>query len=207
VALRHGAIQEAADAVLGCVCAALQETAEEIEGQPGCPCRSCIVPGTPAWDSCDDPCNQTPDGAAGGQLTVNVVRLYSSSDFPNPDRGNGDRAASSAHPMAGRRCAPPVPAAVELKVTLLRCAPTSDASGCPPTCDALGEAAEILHTDMTTVYNALLCCLPTTSTRRKGRQSSLGQMRTIGPEGMCVGLEVPVIIALPACSCPSGESP
>ncbi|PSK57994.1 hypothetical protein B0E38_01839 [Streptomyces sp. 111WW2] len=202
MALRLDALQEAAEAVLGCVCAALQQTADEVEGHPGCPCRSCIVPGTPAWDSCDDPCNQNPTGGAGGQLTVNVVRLYPWADFPAPDRDSRGGLA-----MAGRRCQPPTPGAVEVKVTLLRCAPTFDERGCPPTCDALGEAALILHRDMATVYNALMCCLPETSGRRKGRQFVMGQMRTIGPEGMCVGLEQFVTVALPACSCPSGESP
>lgn len=201
MALRVDAVQEAAEAVLDCVCGALQQAAETIEGHPGCPCRACLVPGTPAWDSCDDPCGQNPADAAGGQLSVSVVRLYTSSDFPTPDR-NG---AGPVPAMAGRRCQVPAPAAVELKVTLLRCAPTFDDRGCPPSCDALGGAALVLHRDMVTVHNALLCCLPETGGRRKGREVFVGASRTVGPEGMCVGLEQLVTVALPACSCSSLE--
>ena len=81
MALNLNAVQGVAEAVLGCVCAALQDAAGQVDGQPGCPCRSCLVPGTAAWDSCDDPCNATPDGGAGGQLTVNVARLFSSTEI------------------------------------------------------------------------------------------------------------------------------
>lgn len=200
MALRLHAIQEAADAVLACVCAALQETAAEVEGQPGCPCRSCVVPGLPAWDSCDDPCGQAPADDAGGQLSVSVVRMYQSTSFPAPDREGPSPATQ------GRRCVPPPALAVELRVTLLRCAPPPAEDGCPPSCDELGEAARILHVDMATVYNALVCCLPGASSRRKGLQFYVGQQRTVGPEGGCVGLEQSVTIALPSCGCPEGES-
>jgi len=196
MALRLTAVQEAAEAVLGCVCAALQDAAEQVEGQPGCPCRSCLVPGLAAWDSCDDPCNQAPGGGAGGQLTVNVARLFSSSEFPTADR--------TLPPTQARgrlTCAAPPAMAVELVVTLLRCAPTMDEGGCPPSCEALGEAARILHTDMVVVRNAVECCLPATSEQRR-RVVFVGESKTVGPEGGCVGLEQRVTVALPGCGCP-----
>ncbi|MDI9829684.1 hypothetical protein [Streptomyces sp. KAU_LT] len=199
MALRLNAVQDAAEAVLGCVCAALQDAGAEVDGQPGCPCRSCVVPGIVAWDSCEDPCGQVPADAAGGQLTVSVLRLYSSTDFPAVDRA----------PATGTRgkltCQVPASAAVELLITLLRCAPTVDGNACPPSCEELGEAARILHTDMVVVRNALECCLPSSSDHRRGRVVFIGEGRTVGPEGGCVGLEQRVTVALPGCACPTPE--
>lgn len=201
MAVMTGSVQEAAESVLGCVCAALQDAAAADPEQPGCPCRSCIVPGMPAWDSCDDPCNRSPAGGAGGQLTVNVARVYQSADFPIPDRGLPPAAARGAR----MHCAPPSNLAVELIVTLLRCAPGPDEDGCPPSCEDLGAAARILHTDMTTVYNALLCCLPSSRERQRGRAVFVGESRTIGPQGLCVGLEQRVTVGIPSCLCPAEE--
>lgn len=48
---------------------------------------------------------------------------------------------------------PPIPA-LELLVTLLRCAPTFTETRCPPTCEELGDAAQGIHIDMVTVDNA-----------------------------------------------------
>jgi hypothetical protein len=182
------AVHDMAQAVLACVCAALEETASEVDGQPGCPpCRSCVVPGTPAWDSCADPCS----GEAGGQLTVNVARLYPSSEFP-----------TQSNDVQGiRNCGPPA-TAVELVVTLLRCVPTADGNGCPPSCDEQAAAAQVVHVDAVTIMNALYCCLPSIGPARRGPKFVVGAQRIIGPEGGCVGVEQRVTIALPGCSCP-----
>jgi hypothetical protein len=192
VALNPLAIRDLTEAVAGCVCAALVRTADEVDGQPGCPCRVCVVPGLVAWDSCDDPCS---DQAGGGQLSVSVARIYGSSDadFPNESR----------IVQGVRGCTPPPLTALELLVTLLRCAPTFTEDGCPPTCDELAASAQVLHVDMVTVFNALLCCLPGTLQTRRGRRFVMGQQKTIGPEGGCVGLEQRVTVALPGCGkCP-----
>ncbi|WP_331724200.1 hypothetical protein OG416_35395 (plasmid) [Streptomyces longwoodensis] len=197
MALMLDGVQEMAQDVLACVCAALQDAAAQVDGQPGCPCRSCLVPGLVSWNSCDDPCTPVPAEQAGGQLSVSVARLYQSTDFPTPDRGPARAAAR------GRSaCVPPAPLAVELLVTLLRCAPTMDEGGCPPSCDERGDVARILHTDMAVVYNALLCCLPATSGRRRGRVVFVGESKTVGAQGGCVGLEQRVTVALRACLCP-----
>jgi hypothetical protein len=190
------AVHDLAEAVLGCVCAALQATGEQVEGQPGCPCRTCVVPGAVAWDWCDDPCGGD-TGGAGGQLSVNVVRL-----FPADLSLNEDRTLMGV----ARNCPPPV-TGVELAVTLLRCAPTVDEQGCPPSCEALDASARITHVDAVTVYNALYCCLPGTSGGRRRRKFLIGQQRLIGPEGGCVGVEQRVTVALPGCvPCPGEES-
>ncbi|MDX2730996.1 hypothetical protein [Streptomyces sp. PA03-2a] len=195
MALSPLAIHDLTEAVLGCVCVALDRTAAEADGQPGCPsCRACVVPGQPAWDSCDDPCGEE----SGGQLSVSVARIYASTDADFP--------AEARMVQGVRGCALPNVTALELVVTLLRCAPTFTEQGCPPTCDELSAASKILHIDMVSVYNGLLCCLPGTEQRRRGRRFVMGVQRTIGPEGGCVGLEQRVTVALPGCAeCPGGE--
>lgn len=197
MALAPFALHEVAEAVLGCVCAQLDQMAAAVEDYPGCPCRACVVPGTPAWDSCEDPCG---GGEVGGQLTVHTARTYMTSDFPTAER-------DAARVLGDRSCVPPAWTAVELVVTLLRCAPGPDEGGCPPSCDDLAASARILHLDMAAVHNALLCCFPTTGTRRRGPRYVIGQQRTVGPEGLCVGVEQRLTVALPSCACPSEESP
>lgn len=194
--LRTMAIGDLAETVLGCVCAALTEAAHTFEGQPGCPdCRSCVVPGLPAWDGCDNPCEAA---SVGGQLSVNVSRIYPATPDAFP---------AEARVVQGQRgCAPPPLTAVELVVTLLRCAPSITERGCPPSCEDLSAAARTLHMDMATVYNALLCCLPGADpTRRLGAIFTMGVQRTLGPEGGCVGLEQRVTVALPGCACPTED--
>ncbi|MFD4314984.1 hypothetical protein [Streptomyces sp. NPDC058548] len=196
MALTPLAIHDLAETVLGCVCVALDRTAGQVDGQPGCPsCRACVVPGQPAWDSCDDPCGEE---ASGGQLTVSVARIFPSTDADFP---------SEARIVQGvRGCALPPVTGLELVVTLLRCAPTFSEGGCPPSCTELAAAAQVLHVDITTVYSALLCCLPGTEQRRRGRRFVMGQQKVIGPEGGCVGLEQRVTVALPGCGvCPGDE--
>ncbi|MGC4947699.1 hypothetical protein ACLQ2N_16075 [Streptomyces sp. DT224] len=197
MALTDYSIHDLTEAVLGCVCAALESTAATVDGQPGCPsCRACVVPGQVAWDSCDDPCGNE---ASGGQLTVSVARIYPSSELGFPAE---DRTVQGV-----RGCMPPGVTALELVVTLLRCAPTFTEQGCPPSCEDLSETARALHVDMVTVYNALLCCLPGTEQRRRGRRFVMGAQRTVGPEGGCVGLEQRVTVALPGCApCPGDAS-
>lgn len=196
MALTGTAVHDLALSVLGCVCQALDVAAAADEAQPGCPdCRACVVPGAVAWDSCDDPCGPE----AGGQLSVSVVRLYSATldGFP-----------SEARPVYGvRGCVPPPITAVELAVTLLRCAPSFTENGCPPSCEELERAARVLHVDMVTVANALLCCLPSVDpSRPRGLRFVLGQQKTIGPQGGCVGLEQRVTVALSGCGCPEEAS-
>ncbi|WP_030236756.1 hypothetical protein [Streptomyces sp. NRRL S-350] len=186
------AIHELTEAVLGCVCAALEATSAEVEGQPGCPdCRTCVVPGQVAWDGCEDPCT----GDTGGQLSVSVVRLYRSTleDFPT----------ETSIVLGVRGCVPPQITAVELAVTLLRCAPSVTEEGCPPSCDELAAAAKVLHVDEATVYNAMLCCLPDTLGLPRARRFSVGTQKTVGPQGGCVGLEQRVTVALVDCACPA----
>ncbi|MEU6594247.1 hypothetical protein ABZ923_34430 [Streptomyces sp. NPDC046881] len=192
MALSPLVIHETAELLMACVCAELTATAARVTGQPGCPCRSCVVPGTPAWDDCAGDCvrAETP-----GQLTVHYASMVATSNFPVETRDV----------MGSRNCLPVRPAA-EFVITLLRCAPTYDQQGCPPSCEELAEAARILAVDATSVWNALQCCFPGTSDARRGQTFVLGQQRTVGPEGQCVGIEQRVTVSLPSCRCPEGET-
>lgn len=189
-------VHDVAQAVLGCVCAALDEAGQTIPGQPGCPCRACVVPGQPAWDGCDDGSCGEGEGQAPGQLTVSVARLYPAGQaFPAEER------TVQGLP----KCLPPPITAAELVITLLRCAPVMDETGCPPTCEEQEEAARVLHVDAVTVYNALWCCLPDIAPGRRPRYVVGGQ-RMLGPDGGCVGMEQRVTVALPGCAkCPGQE--
>lgn len=186
-------INELAEAVLACVCAGLEETARLVEGQPGCPCMACVVPGTPAWDSCDNPCGAS--GETGGQLTVHVARVYPTTDFPTETRE-----------VRGLKSCSPTRIAVELVVTLLRCVPVSDETGCPPSCEDQAAAARVIEVDSATVLNALMCCVPGIGPRHRGPLYVIGAQRTLEPRGGCGGVEQRVTIAVPSCACPE-ESP
>lgn len=199
MALSFLAVHQAAENLLTCVCTGLGRLPVEVPGLAGCPCRSCVVPGVAAADGCDSDCGALPAGTYPGQLSVNVIRLYST------DRQSFPREVATVRDL--KQCVPPQVTAVELAVTVYRCAPMPSDQGCPPTCDELSAAAMQLHADMMAVQQAVLCCYAgTDTTRRTGRRYVLGQSRTIGPQGGCVGLEQRVTVALDDClPCPEIE--
>jgi hypothetical protein len=189
-------VHEAAESLLTCVCAGLNRLPTELPGLAGCPCRSCVVPGTPAADNCGSGCATLAPGEYGGQLTVNVIRMYSS------DRQNFPREVQTVRDASN--CLPPPVVAVELAVTVWRCAPGPTKDGCPPSCDDLSAAAMQLHADMMAVQAAVLCCYSgTDTTDRKGRRYVLGASTTLGPQGDCVGMQQRVTAGLFDCvACP-----
>ncbi|MEU7323428.1 hypothetical protein ABZ682_23180 [Streptomyces griseoviridis] len=186
-------IHETAENILACVCAELTLTAAKVDDHPGCPCRSCVVPGKPAWDDCGGDCLSS--GEAAGQLTVNFVGLVATSHFPTETRDV----------LGSKNCQPIRPAA-EFLISLLRCAPGPSNDGCPPSCEDLADAARILAVDATAVWNALLCCFPSTRDARRGQTFVLGPQRAVGPEGDCVGIEQRITVAMPSCRCAGEES-
>lgn len=190
MALSPLVIDDIAHKLLACVCAELTLTAAKVDGQPGCPCVACVVPGKPAWDNCTGDCS---GAETVGQLTVNLDKIFPTSAFPTETKDV----------MGSRNCAP-VRQAAEFVITLLRCAPTYAPNGCPPSCEEQAAAARILHVDATAVINAVMCCFPETTAARRGQQFTMGQLRTLGPEGQCVGIEQRVTVALPSCGCASG---
>lgn len=183
------AVHDTAQDLLACVCATLDDFVLRADDYPGCPtCRRCVVPGAPAWDSCADACT----GETGGQLTVNLARLYGSTNFP----------AEDTQPQGVRGCRLPQFTVVDLVVTLLRCAPGPTPQGCPPSCEELEAAARTLHIDAVGLYTAITCCFAESGGGRRGRKYVLGRQQPIGPEGLCVGIEQRVTVALPGCGCP-----
>ncbi len=192
------AVHEAAEALLNCVCGALDALPTTILGLAGCPCRKGVVAGAPAADACGgDLCAPLGPGEWPGQLTVNVIRLFAS------DRTSFPRELGSTQQIGGgvrdlKNCAMPVTTAVELSVTLFRCAPGSTDQGCPPTMADLNETAMQYHADMLAVQQGILCCFSgtDTTTRRTGRRYTVGQTTTIGPQGGCVGFQTRVTVAL-----------
>lgn len=199
MALSLLAVHQASENLLECVCTGLGRLPAEVPGLAGCPCRSCVVPGVAAADGCDASCGTLPPGEHPGQLSVNVVRLYSS------DRTSFPREVLAV--QDGKQCGPPPVTAVELAITVYRCAPLPSDQGCPPTCEELTASATQLHADMLAVQAAVLCCYSgTDTTRRNGRRFVLGQSRTLGPQGGCVGMEQRVVVALDDCvPCPPVE--
>lgn len=204
MALSMLAVHQAAENLLTCVCQALDRLPVEVPGLAGCPCRACVVPGSPAADGCDGGCNVQP-GQFPGQLTVNVVRMYAS-DLQNFPRETGllsfGGQVTGVHDL--KNCAMPQTTAVELLVTVWRCAPGPSADGCPPSCADLNAAAMQMHADMLAVQQGVLCCYSATDTsRRHGRRWVMGQTTTLGPQGGCAGFQTSIVVALDDCvPCP-----
>lgn len=183
------AFHEAAEALLNCVCQQLDALHTEVAGLAGCPCRKMVIAGQAAADGCDGGCSTPPEGQWPGQLTVAVQRVYST------DRANFPRELSV--PRDARNCAAPVQLAVQLAVTVFRCAPLPTDKGCPPTPEELSASALQVNADMIAVQRAALCCFATTDTTRpNGRRYVLGATAPIGPQGGCVGFQTLVTVAL-----------
>ncbi len=187
------AINQAAQNLLDCVCAALQQLPSEAPGLMGCPSGRGVVPGAQvAADGCDAGCEPLGPDEYPGQLTVHVVRIYSS-DYQAFPR-------EVAQVRDNRKCLPPQTTAVELAVTVFRCAPLPTDEGCPPTAQELSETALQQHADMLAVQAAILCCYASTDqTRLDGRRYVIGQSASVGPQGGCVGFEQRVTVALDDC--------
>lgn len=188
-----------AQALLDCVCEALDRIPVEVPGLAGCPCRVGIVPGAPAADGCDGGCN-VPEGEYPGQLTVNVVRTYVA-ELPVYTN-------LQAVLFEGANCGPTALTVADLSITLWRCTPVPSDDGCPPPMEDLKASATQLHADMMAISQALTCCFPTRATdRRKGRRFSPGQSTVLDPQGGCVGVQTTVTVALDGLSVPIPVAP
>lgn len=148
------------------------------------PDRACVVPGQEvAWDNC---CS----GSDGGQLTVNVARVYPSHNFPDIDQGRPNN------------CIAPY-MVVQYGVTILRCSPTQDDRGNPPPCEALSANAELTIRDLETVRIGVACCLldEEALTTLVGQPAvwMFGDVVTLGPEGGCAGSQLIVFVGMPPC--------
>lgn len=151
-----------AQELLDCVCAALDE-----ESECPCPCRVCVVAGTPVWDECCE-----------GQLTAYLSRVFFHDNFPS---------AVSQAQICGTFLAG------EIVIQLLRCAPVVHDDGSSPTCGELSESARKIYQELYISMRALACCL---SEAKRHRKYVITDARTVGPEGGCVGFEIRVTIEL-----------
>lgn len=200
MALNLLAAHQAAENLLTCVCSGLGRLPADVPGLAGCPCRVFVSPGVPAADGCDSSCTPLPAGQYPGQLTVHVVRAYSSTRqaFPRLETNSPDSVRDL------RNCQGPPTTAVELMVTLYRCVPGMSNEGCPPAPEVLTASAMQTNADLMAIQSAVLCCYAATDTTRpRGRRFVLGQAAVVGPQGDCVGVQTAVTLALDDClPCP-----
>lgn len=163
------AINTTAQELLACVCTELYDT------PGGCPARLCLVPG--AEVSIENCC----DGPNGGQLSINIGRMYPSRQFPIPDTGE-------------RNCDAPL-TIVDFYISIFRCAPMGGTRAA--TCDALTAAYEVMVSDMRAIRTGIECCL-NTEAHRKNR-FAYGDHLSYGPEGNCTGSTLLVAVSFLNC--------
>lgn len=150
-----------AEEIRNCICLELNA-----QGSCPCPCRTCIIVGTPVFDDCCE-----------GQLTVSLQRLFPHSNFPT---------RLSGPVFCG------VSLAAEFLITYIRCAPVVGDDGVAPSCDVLSENAIGIYSDLYIVYRALVCCL---ALAKRTRKFVIGDATLIN-DGGCQGFEIRVTIEI-----------
>ncbi|WP_328436877.1 hypothetical protein OHA71_06385 [Streptomyces sp. NBC_00444] len=138
------------------------------------PARHGVVPGAIAWDACD--C---------GLLAVSVGRIHPTEQFPNP-----------AQARIGNSCDAPWEAA-EIIMQVVRCTPTADNLGNPPTVADLDASAQEIIRD---AYEMMRAVSTTLCEMNKAREISDFVMRPLvaqGPTGACGGNELRALVSLP----------
>ncbi len=172
------------DTVLGTVVQELtSRVASALATTPaGSPGRSCAVAGTLAWDDCQ--C---------GLLAVTIDHMYPSVIFPEP-AGDLDLV---------RPCPPPY-LAVDLTVTVLRCAPVPASDGLGPSCDALSAAALDWVWDVDAVAGAVACTVTALLAADTIADFTIHEQSAAGPDGGCVGSGTRLTVGVPACGCVGG---
>lgn len=148
----------------------------------GAPGRQCLLLPTQTipWDNCD----------CGGQVALAIQTVYGSTRFPTPADATRDWSP----------CGPPWQVA-QVMVSVVRCVPTMDDQGQPPTCAAELAAALILEADRTAVRQALACCLTGLKDAGVIGGWALNPSTTVGELGGCAGVETTFLIALRSCLC------
>lgn len=141
--------------------------------------RVCAVPGVLAWDDCE--C---------GVLAASVMHVYPSRAFPTDAGG-----------VAAFLSCPVLYDAVDITITVLRCAPTLDQNGNPPSCVALAGSAAGWRADAAAVRATLACCLPVLRDAGVVKDFVLRDLVPVGPEGGCSGMEARLTIAVCAPVC------
>jgi hypothetical protein len=101
-----------------------------------------------------------------GMAWVRLMNVYPSTIFPSTD-------------TSLKSCV--VPLAAQVEIGVLRCSPSPDDAGTPPSAAAMWEATRLQMADMAAMYRAVRCCYA------KGKAMVLGQYTPIGPQGGVVG--------------------
>jgi hypothetical protein len=138
------------------------------------------------WDNCG-----CPDG---GQLALAIQNVYGSNRFPTP----ADAAADWS------KCGPRWQVA-QVLVSVVRCVPTMDDQGQPPSCDAELLAALGLESDRQLVRQAIACCLENLKTNQPQAIGgwALGPSPVVGELGGCAGVETTFYVSMASCLCGS----
>ena len=145
----------------------------------GPPAVCCIVPGRDV--AADDCCI--------GQAWVRVARTFRTTvdDFPSPTQSTLDETCAGSGWWA-----------VELGLGTIRCAPTVDDHGNPPTAAELEHAARIEADDRGRLHHTVLCGLASVAA-----DLWIGDWLPVGPSGGCVGGELTTIVLVETpCACP-----
>lgn len=140
--------------------------------------RACVVPGDIAWDDCT--C---------GLLAVSIRRWFLTDNFPETS------AAFGANTIRATPCDLPWLVG-ELRLQVIRCAPTPPDGQLSPSCAALEDAAAVLLSD---AYVALTETVATLCELRETDQIIdyvAGDQETLGPAGDCVGTELVAQVAV-----------
>lgn len=137
------------------------------------PSRHGVVPGAIAWDECD--C---------GLLAVSVGQIYLTEQFPDPAL----RRISNA-------CDAPWEAA-EIIMQVVRCAPTPDDNGNPPTVAELDASAREILRDAYEMMRAVSVKLCQMNEAREISDFILRPLNPQGPSGACGGNELRAVVSL-----------
>lgn len=176
---------EIAEHVRDCILPYLEGTTS------GLPNRVCITTGAIAYDEYE--C---------GQLAISLVDQFSTASFPTPWTGDENQGV--------RKCGPPL-YAFQYTISMLRCAPETDTEA-PPPCTAIGAAARVTVEDAWAVRAGVMCCMCAGVTRDPATGQKLferywvGPQTSVGPEGLCQGTEMTLIIGIMSGGYPCGIS-
>jgi hypothetical protein len=138
------------------------------------PARHGVVPGAIAWDACD--C---------GLLAVSVGQIHPTEQFPNPVQAR-----------VGNGCDAPWEAA-EIIMQVVRCTPTVDDVGEPPTTGALDESAREILQDAYEMMRAVSTTLCEMNDAREISDFLMRPLTPQGPSGACGGNELRAVVGLP----------
>jgi hypothetical protein len=129
--------------------------------------RVYVTTGAIAWDGCDD-C---------GQLVVGVLRDYLTDALPAEEGGAGIVSTGTQH-------------AFDLVVQAIRCAPTLDERGYPPTTGELETSAVLVLNDANAVFCSVFNTLMLLQAEGQIIDYLLRPQVFAPPQGACIGSEL-----------------